>query len=1257
MNKQLKKFVAAILCICMVFSGMNLVANNAKAEDTLTNVTNNRGSYTFMTSNANTPLEGFLYVGNGFSAINACNENLGNGNNLLGATATTNEVAVYVDLGKNYDISSALIYQGSTNANFYDSYCRSYSIYYSEQQVNAANSGNITWNKAGTCTNGTIYSGAKRKNAEYVSDSGDAIAFTGTYKARSVKIVFNKEACMGTGTNGDNTGTTGTVSLLSVRVYGTESAAETVTKESGEVVTIPDDGVTDILFIGNSFTYYNTLCNVVKGLAEYRGHSVSVTAATNGGKDLVYQSTAENVLAAIQKGGYDVVILQDKVGNSFDGDVLLQGSSDIIPIIKQYSPNARLIYYEPWPTKTTIKSTMPYFTYSYIQAAKTFGADLAPAGESFYDLYVNYGMDYYCSDDRHPQPLGTFNSASAIYYTLYPDEVCQEYTAEDQTYLSNLINTNIAYSTEGQQSVYSLDTLNLIASLSYKYSHGVIPAVEGTQTYTSVAGPYSGSSEQQDETLYASLSNNLALSGQGYASSNLRSGATAPLAVKYLTDGNTSGTYYIIANTTGGDQNPWFAVDLGSVQDINKVVVTPGAEAYTNAYPVNYKIQVASETSAVSSAAQVAALTWNTVATVTDGTLAAKSVTFPRKNARYVRVLVESYADYCSLYELSVYATDDSRLLGEEDNIMNVLFIGNSMTYYNTLCEVVEGFANAQGKQIQCSASTQGGKDLIYHTTYSGTVSAIQSGAYDVVVLQDIVGSFDGDKLMEGATTLTNMVKEYNPDAKILLYMPWPVKGSLTGENSLLPYFTYHYIKTARSLGATLAPAGEAWYELYQKYADVAWYCDDEKHPHAIGTFVSACSVYYALFPEAQKVTIDSTNQAEINKIINDYIAYSGDAVTAYEAALLDDISYYAYTYAHAVTASVEDSTGKTKYTSVAGIYEDADDDIDKEGLTEVTGEEVDSRMFTRENGNIAVGCGAYASNEKQNAAYATDGNTDTRWETDYEDPQWLYVDLGATKNIDKVGFIWEGAYASKYYIQVSDDAQNWTTVAMVTAASNKTVQIDLDDGVSGRYVRMYGTRRGTQYGYSLYEMGVWEKEDTASVGIEINGYQISTTLEGHRVIYSLEDTENVVESSGLIYAAKDYAEITDMVADSTNNNVKCYASTEIGKNPISFSSFEKGQSYTMTMLFVDSIEYFSSQFMVRAYAKLKNGQYVYSDVETYTIYDIADLLYKNRKMNTATAHNYLYEKILQPINTSYETVDYDWGDIIVKPVTSYFNE
>lgn len=200
-------------------------------------------------SNANNKTEGFCYIGNGFSDINCCNENLGNGNNMLGTTATTGEVALYVDFGNDYSISNALIYQGSTNNKFYDSYCTNYKIYYSLEEVNKTNNGYVCWKLAGQCNNGTIYNGAniKIKSASNRSSEGDKIIFEEEHVARSIKIVFDKNSCKGTGINGNNSGTIGTVSLLSVRVYGTEYKG---TKYN----VVIDDEIMDVVAEGENYS-------------------------------------------------------------------------------------------------------------------------------------------------------------------------------------------------------------------------------------------------------------------------------------------------------------------------------------------------------------------------------------------------------------------------------------------------------------------------------------------------------------------------------------------------------------------------------------------------------------------------------------------------------------------------------------------------------------------------------------------------------------------------------------------------------------------------------------------------------------------------------------------------------------------------------------------------------------------------------------------------------------------------------------------
>jgi hypothetical protein len=105
-------------------------------------------------------------------------------------------------------------------------------------------------------------------------------------------------------------------------------------------------------------------------------------------------------------------------------------------------------------------------------------------------------------------------------------------------------------------------------------------------------------------------------------------------------------------------------------------------------------------------------------------------------------------------------------------------------------------------------------------------------------------------------------------------------------------------------------------------------------------------------------------------------------------------------------------------------------------------------------------------------AANAVDGNTGTRWSSAFSDPQWLQVDLGSTQGICQVNLDWEAAYATAFQVQTSADATNWTTIYSTTTGTGGTQTLNVTG--TGRYIRMYGTARATQYGYSLWEFGVY---------------------------------------------------------------------------------------------------------------------------------------------------------------------------------------
>jgi hypothetical protein len=130
---------------------------------------------------------------------------------------------------------------------------------------------------------------------------------------------------------------------------------------------------------------------------------------------------------------------------------------------------------------------------------------------------------------------------------------------------------------------------------------------------------------------------------------------------------------------------------------------------------------------------------------------------------------------------------------------------------------------------------------------------------------------------------------------------------------------------------------------------------------------------------------------------------------------------------------------------------------------------------------NVARGRPVTASSYQQvgnGAPYppsnVTDGNNTTRWASDWSDPQWVQVDLGQVTSFDRIQLIWESAFAKSYRIEVSDDGNAWRPLYSTTDGNG-----DVDDlalAGSGRFVRLTGTQRGTGFGYSLYEFGIYRR-------------------------------------------------------------------------------------------------------------------------------------------------------------------------------------
>lgn len=164
---------------------------------------------------------------------------------------------------------------------------------------------------------------------------------------------------------------------------------------------------------------------------------------------------------------------------------------------------------------------------------------------------------------------------------------------------------------------------------------------------------------------------------------------------------------------------------------------------------------------------------------------------------------------------------------------------------------------------------------------------------------------------------------------------------------------------------------------------------------------------------------------------------------------------------------------------------------------------------------NLALGKTATASstsgaNTAGNAIDSSNWRTyaNTKWVSAALDSQWIRVDLGSAKSINRVILKWDSAYAKGFKIQAGADTASWTDVFATDKAGQRSITDETFATVTARYVRVLCTQRGTTGGISLYEfMVLYDEGAVVSVprpAMRISASGTSLVLHGSTVRYSL---------------------------------------------------------------------------------------------------------------------------------------------------------
>lgn len=184
-----------------------------------------------------------------------------------------------------------------------------------------------------------------------------------------------------------------------------------------------------ILFVGNSYTYYNEMPEIYfKKAVEEAGYDVTVTSITKGGAYLYQYADPEHEIGKrlrqeIAGKKYDVAVIQEQsLYPITDENGFLNGVRDVKALI-----DAELfVLYATWgrnvgsPTLEELALTREEMTeklsLSYNKAANLHSMRVAEVGKAF----LNYEPrnDLYNEDNTHPSAIGSTIAARVIFETV-----------------------------------------------------------------------------------------------------------------------------------------------------------------------------------------------------------------------------------------------------------------------------------------------------------------------------------------------------------------------------------------------------------------------------------------------------------------------------------------------------------------------------------------------------------------------------------------------------------------------------------------------------------------------------------------------------------------------------------------------------------------------------------------------------------------------------------------------------------------------
>lgn len=194
----------------------------------------------------------------------------------------------------------------------------------------------------------------------------------------------------------------------------------------------------DLLFIGNSYIYYNDLPIMLDNLANSLGDDINFEQSTPGGETLEGHSTSPLTINKINQSNWDYVILQGQSQRSalspaYVSTNVTPFAQQLVNLIESNSSCSEPLFFMTWGRKNGDQSYCAFYppvcTFdgmqsrlrdSYLNYGFNNSAAISPVGIAWKRVMnQNSNINLYRSDNSHPSERGTYLTACTFYATIF----------------------------------------------------------------------------------------------------------------------------------------------------------------------------------------------------------------------------------------------------------------------------------------------------------------------------------------------------------------------------------------------------------------------------------------------------------------------------------------------------------------------------------------------------------------------------------------------------------------------------------------------------------------------------------------------------------------------------------------------------------------------------------------------------------------------------------------------------------------------